>query len=153
METKQLEQLITATLKEVDLHSSEAVSLLLGTAAQESALGKYIRQLGNGPALGFFQMEPATFRDIIENFLYYKPILKAKVIEACNVKHLDADCLEYNLKVAIIFCRLHYLRVPEKLPYSIQGMAAYWKKHYNTHLGKGTEKEFFENFYKYIFGL
>ena len=51
------------------LVSQEAENLLMGTAAQESALGEYIRQLGNGPALGIFQMEPETFDDIVRNYL------------------------------------------------------------------------------------
>ena len=44
-----------STLKAIDLYSDEAVSLMLGTCAQESAFGRYRRQLGNGPALGIYQ--------------------------------------------------------------------------------------------------
>jgi len=29
-------------------------------------------------------------------------------------------------------------------------MARYWKKHYNTRLGKGSEMEFIENFTRYV---
>lgn len=47
--------------------SSSAVNLLLGTAAQESAFGTYLRQIGGGPARGVFQMAPATAKDIWEN--------------------------------------------------------------------------------------
>jgi hypothetical protein len=37
-------------------------------------------------------------------------------------------------------CRLHYRRVAEPLPAAkdTEAMAAYWKAHYNTPLGKGT---------------
>jgi hypothetical protein len=47
-----------------------AEELLLGTALQESGL-IYRRQLNNGPALGLFQMEPATHDDIWADFLTY----------------------------------------------------------------------------------
>ena len=59
MDPKQLKELIERVLRKVNLYSDAAVDLLMLTAAQESACGKYIRQLGNGPALGIFQMEPA----------------------------------------------------------------------------------------------
>ena len=62
-----LRNLITSVLKELNLHSDNAVNLLMGTAAQESHLGKYRKQIGGGPALGIFQMEPATFNDIVNN--------------------------------------------------------------------------------------
>ncbi|WP_299576711.1 hypothetical protein [uncultured Sunxiuqinia sp.] len=151
MNANQLNLLIIDTLSKFEkLYLTEAVNLLMGTAAQESHLGQYIQQLGSGPALGIFQMEPATFRDIIENYLYYKPALLSQVLKVCNVQHLEPECLKYNLRVAIVFCRLHYLRNPEKIPNTIEGMAKYWKKYYNTHLGKGTEQEFILNYRRLV---
>ena len=150
MNRSQLKGLIESTLKEIDLYSPAAVNLLLGTAAQESHMGEYIKQLGCGPALGIFQMEPNTFTDIVENFLYYNPSMLGAAIAICNVKELNPESLRYNLKVAIIFCRFHYRRVPEPLPSTIPGMAAYWKKYYNTPLGKGTEDEFVLNYEKFV---
>lgn len=58
MDKRQLRNLIRRVLIGIGGYSEEAENLLMGTAAQESALGEYIRQLGNGPALGIFQMEP-----------------------------------------------------------------------------------------------
>lgn len=151
MNANQLNCLIIDTLSKFDnLYIPEAVNLLMGTAAQESHLGRYIKQLGSGPALGIFQMEPATFRDIIDNYLAYKPALMAEVLKVCNVQYLEPECLMYNLRVAIVFCRLHYLRKPGRIPNTIEGMAAYWKKHYNTYLGKGTEEEFVLNYKKFV---
>ena len=152
-EKNQFRILIQATLKEVNLYKPEAEELLMGTAAQETALGRYIRQLGSGPALGAFQMEPNTFMDIMDNYLYYRPELKQRIIQVCNVKQLTPSTLMYNLKVAIIFCRLHYLRVSEPLPVTVKGMAKYWKEYYNTSLGSGTEAEFIEHYHKYVLPL
>ena len=145
---EQLRDLIERTLKEVDLYSEDAVNLLMGTAAQESHLGTYIRQI-NGPALGIFQMEPNTFKDIKVNFLHGKYDLQSKIRIQMNGEQYAYE-LEWNLKLAIIYCRLHYLRKPGTLPSTIEGMAAYWKQHYNTYLGAGTEEQFIANYKKYV---
>src|SRR5271167_3363149 len=58
--------------------TQESEMLLMGTAAQESQL-IYTHQI-NGPALGYFQMEPATYDDCFTNFLDYRAALKAQVL-------------------------------------------------------------------------
>jgi hypothetical protein len=68
---KQFRDLIQRTLQDLGMHSESAVNLLLGTAAQESQFGTYFRQIGGGPALGVFQMEPDTEIDIWDNYLRY----------------------------------------------------------------------------------
>jgi hypothetical protein len=64
-DTTQFYQLIKTVLINFDpfLASLNAIQLLMGTAAQESHLGTYLKQI-NGPALGVFQMEPNTEIDI-----------------------------------------------------------------------------------------
>ena len=150
MDKQQLEQFITETLKNVDLYHPNAVKLLLGTAAQESACGKYIKQLGNGPALGIFQMEPDTFVDIMHNYLHYHDDLKKEILHECNIKYLVPSILQYNLKAAVCFARLQYYRRPEPLPTNLVEMAVYWKQYYNTVSGKGAIAEFIHNYKKYI---
>lgn len=61
MDKKQLRELVTHVLKKYDLYSADAVELLMLTAATESNLGCYIKQVGGGPALGIFQCEPNTY--------------------------------------------------------------------------------------------
>lgn len=136
MDKDQLRELIVDTLKEANLHSDSAVELLMLTAATESKLGHYIRQV-KGPAMGVFQMEGATEDDIWSNYLKYKPELHSKV-QLSSV--FGDDELVWNLKYAILMARVHYLRVPSSLPnvHNIGGLAHYWKDHYNTRLGKGN---------------
>jgi hypothetical protein len=45
-------------------------------------------------------------------------------------------------------CRVHYLRVKEALPTEndAAGMASYWKRYYNTVLGKGTIEQALPSF-------
>lgn len=145
-----LKSLIASVLKELNLHSDNAVNLLMGTAAQESHLGKYRRQLGGGPALGIFQMEPATFDDIVKNYLRYKPELAARIERVARISRFKAEDIENNDLLAICMARVHYLRVREAIPSDLEGWARYWKRYYNTSLGKGTEEEFIANYKKLV---
>ena len=147
MNTRQLRKLISETLHELELHSDGAVELLMLTAAAESNLGEYIEQT-KGPAVGIFQMEPTTFADIMGRWLDTKPDLRERV-EKVLMRHVGseydttkhgANVMRYNIKAAIIAARLHYLARPGAIPSASdsKGLATYWKKHWNTELGKGT---------------
>ena len=139
--------IIRSTLQDVDLWSPSAEQLLMGTAMQESRMGTYLRQI-NGPALGIFQMEPATYKSIHDNYLKYRPRL-VKQIEPFMTHHeyLGHLSLIWNFAYATIMARIQYFKQPEALPAvdDDAGLAAYWKKYYNTPLGRGTEEEFIHN--------
>jgi len=150
-----MKEVISPALEFIGLNSEAARLLLLGTAVQESRL-KYLKQI-NGPACSFYQLEPATVRDIHKNFLSYRPELSVRVHEIVwpihdidNVEVLEAELVN-NLFYATIMARMVYYRTPDPLPINdIPGMAKMWKEYYNTHLGKGTEIEFVTNYHKYI---
>ena len=144
------ELVIRPALKVIDLYSPAAEQLLLGTALQESRL-QYLKQLGLGPALGPFQMEPFTHDDIWENFLAYKPELSKKIALLMVVSPDESDALPGNLYYAAAMCRVHYYRRPEALPAEddIQAQAEYWKKHYNTPLGHGTVDQYMDNWERF----
>jgi hypothetical protein len=152
MDKNQLRNLIHVVLKEIGLYSEDAVELLMLTAATESNLGYYIVQKGGGPALGIFQMEPDTEDDIWENYLQYKDTLADKISKEFPI-HSDfsLDDLEFNLGYQIAMARIHYLRVPEKLPSKkdTHAMALYWKRYYNTYLGKGTTEKAIGKYERY----
>ena len=153
-EVEQLkERIIVPTLAYLNLYSESAVNLLLGTAAQESRLGTFIHQLGNGPAEGIYQMEPDTERDIQNNFLKYRTDLDKKV-STLRLSTDEFPEMEGNLYYATAMCRIHYLRQLAALPgpNDIYGLANYWKDYYNTHLGAGTVDEFIHNYERYILG-
>ncbi len=149
----QLSELVTETLKEMDLYAVAARNLVLGTIAQESASGRYLKQLGNGPAKGIVQMEPFTHDDYWNNFIGYREKIGDYLLSITSTRtenRPDASELTWNLKYAIAMCRVFYLRKPGALPKDLKGMAAYWKKHYNTHLGAGTVEEFELNYAKHV---
>ena len=141
-----LDKIIRPTLITTNLHSRAAEQLLLGTAIQESLL-VHTEQIGGGPALGYFQMEPATHDDIWENYLKYRKGLSSKVLSVAGEKagtRPKSILLKSNDSYAAAMARVHYARVPEALPTAgdIKGMATYWKQYYNTPEGKGKVDEF-----------
>ena len=159
--------IVRPTLEYLNLWSQSAEDLLLGTAAQESAMGTFLVQL-NGPALGIYQMEPKTWKDIYENYLNYREPFREKV-DTLRLQFwtdpLNKDGLHQilgNLYYATALARVHYLRVPEALPIKgenlegeahadyILSLARYWKRYYNTPLGRGTEEEFIDNYKRYV---
>lgn len=145
---------IEPVLRDAQLHSDAAVELLMGTCAQESHLGTYFAQLGGGPALGVFQMEPATHDDIWGNFLKYKdssPYTKILNDLTRPYSH-NAEILYWNIRYAALMCRIHYLRMPGALPDAddIRGLGEYWKQHYNTPKGAGTVEEFVDNYQRFV---
>lgn len=152
-----LSGVIRPTLAKIGLPGSAAEDLLVGTALVESGL-KYRTQIGGGPALGLFQMEPATHDDIWQNFLRYRTALARMVGALAGPAHGDgsapaAQALTHNDAYACAMARVHYLRNKDALPMLgkcgdgsqkayVETLAAYWKKHYNTAGGAGTPQKF-----------
>ena len=139
-----LELVVRPTLKGLGLHSDAAESLLLGTCLAETGLRELEQGRGGkqGPALGFWQMEPATHDDLWKNFLEYRPDLQQKLLQVAieNKDHL----LVWNLRYAAAMARLKYLIAPGPIPDTVEGQADYWKRHYNTPAGAGTVKHYLE---------
>jgi hypothetical protein len=125
-----------------------AEQLVVGTAAQESSF-RWLRQVGGGPALGLFQMEPATFRWLRDGFLGERN--KAALREAVNFYATrptpDQDELVWNLRLAAAYCRLRYIASPRPLPRfgDVLGLAESWKADYNTSMGRGKVSEFLQS--------
>lgn len=139
--------IIKPVLKSMDPvipYSEAAVELLMMTAAHESRLGTYIRQI-NGPALGIYQMEPKTFADILNNFVQYRPkILDELAAFTDIIDSTEPAQLIGDLWFATAMARVHYYRVPNALPdvKDLSGLALYAKKHYNTISGKATTLDY-----------
>ena len=138
MKIEQLkEYVIEPVLRKLNLFSEEAVALLVGTAMVESLGGEYIHQV-KGPACGVYQMEPRTARDILNSYLPSKPRLQVLINQLYISDLTLEENLTSNLAFATAMCRIHYLRVKAAIPKTIEGRAEYWKKYYNTPLGKGS---------------
>lgn len=123
-----------------------AVELVLGTALQESHL-EFLRQLGEGPALGLWQCEPATHDDVWDNYLAFQALLASKIRGLASQHLWQQDRhgeLVRNLAYACGICRVHYRRVREPLPAAgdTYAQAVYWKRYYNTERGAGTVSDY-----------
>ena len=121
--------------------------LLLGTAAVESEFGTHVHQRG-GPALGVFEMEPSTDRDIWRHFLKYRPKLLRKVQAHMWPDVTRATQLEVNLDYQIAMAVVHYLR--RGIKESPRNLAATWKRHFNTWRGKGATDKFNLKYSAYV---
>ncbi len=149
----QINQIIRICLSSIDMYSPNAERLLLGTGAVESSY-LYLRQWGNHFARSYWQIEPPTALDNIDNYLVFRKKKLKKVADACMVTPellLDLDensvskLLEINLNFAICMARIKYWRVPKKLPKAddIDGLGEYWLKYYNAG-GRGSMKKWAE---------
>ena len=140
----QFRDFISRTLKAIDLHSEQGVDLLMKTAAKESNLGMYLKQIGRGPALGVFQMEPETERNIWNEFLKDHPQIAKKITELTGVTGPNSSAMEGDLRYQTCMARVRYLWAKGALPDhgDTEAQAHYWKKNYNTVLGDGTVEEF-----------
>jgi hypothetical protein len=139
--------IIKPTLEYLGMWSPAAENLVFGTAAHESLL-YHLKQQGGGPAQGFFQIEGDSHQDLYDNFLNYRIDLMQRVNALDALTPECGDSLIGNLYYSTAVCRLIYYRRPEALPEAddIEGLAQYWKDHYNTHLGKGRVEDWVKHY-------
>lgn len=148
------ERIVRPLLADLDkrvrgLWSLAAERLVLGTAMHESHL-RFLRQI-RGPAIGIFQMEPATWQDIRLHYLSRRHVLR-NAVDDWAIGEPDPDEMEGNLYYAAAMCRVHYWRVPERLPDAddARGLTEYWKCYYNTPKGRGTVAQALPHFERAI---
>lgn len=148
------ELVIRPTLAVVDIVvTPEAEETLLAIAAHESAGFRYVAQI-HGPALGLWQMEPATHDDCWEHFIDKRPGLIKRVRVLCTDPGHDASEMAWNLRYACAMARLQLRRFPEALPapHDLDAIAALWKLRWNTPAGAGTIAQFVANYHNHVGG-
>ena len=138
-----IKKIINWSLNNLDMNSEDVSVLVFRTGMAESGY-KHLSQMGSGPAVGFFQVEPATIDDTWNNYaVYRKPIMAV-------LKDMGFDPDDSRMRVMssialqAAFCRLKYRRDRLPIPPAdyIYAQAAYWKRVYNTELGKGSVEHF-----------
>lgn len=153
IDNKQLRELIIKpALDGLQMYSIEAEEILVFTCACESLGGTYLKQI-KGPALGIYQMEPTTYTDIWQNYIKNQGGL-------VNLLTLNFSChnmplperMIYDLKFATVMARLHYRRRKEPLPKAtdIDAIWEYYKKYYNTPLGKAEKEASIKHYQKFL---
>lgn len=138
--------IVKPALGYLGLSSEAAMQLVLGTAAQESGFHWIAQE--KGPALGFFQTEPATLKDLYANFLAFQSKLLIPLSRLLGAWPGSPTQLATNPLYAAAVCRLIYFRAEQPLPAAddLTGLATYWKTHYNTADGAGTVAEWVANY-------
>lgn len=145
------ERIIGPVLMDMGIYSAAASNLLLGTALHESGILRYHHQNG-GPAMGLYQMEPDTLKDLFVNYLSFHKDRYGQ-LERYGELGLSTEHQWnlYNARYATAACRLQYYRVKEGLPAAddLDGLAAYWKTYWNTEAGAGKKQQFIDAMEKY----
>lgn len=128
--------IVQPTLTAIHLDGEAAVNLVTGIALAESR-GAYLRQL-TGPALGLWQMEPATHDDCWTNFLNSaaQSVLRVRIAGLLSPEPRLTQLVS-NLRYACAMARVRLYRAPAPLPSATDAAAlsAYHKQFYNTALG------------------
>jgi len=125
--------------------SPNALDLLKYTGMHETHGGK-LRNPNPNYYGGHWQIDKGTFKDLQSAGPGKYPKL-SKAIDKLKTKGHDVrswkwkDLDEAPTKSAIM-AALKYRTVPEKIPSTLNKMALYWKKHYNTSKGKGDYGKF-----------
>lgn len=145
-----LREVVRPALQSAGIWSEAREQIVLGTGAVESAY-KYCKQIGPGPALGWWQCEPATHYDMWQHWIPSKPQLKDRLRILCEGLERDGALIAHPMYAAAI-CGAHYLRDRRALPAAgdAQGMARYHKVVYNTAAGKTDPAESVVHFQRAI---
>lgn len=138
-----LDQLDVAAGAKGTMNTQAAINLILMIVAHESGLMTYSKQV-RGPALGFTQMEPATFNWLVEWLGKTRPHLLDAMGMFGPVGEHDPLMMVVSPQYAVAAARMNLLRFPERLPEAddLDGLARYAKKYWNTYKGKATEADY-----------
>ena len=141
----EIKEIAEYALYRIDSYSDDALALVVRTGMAESGY-RALKGYGDGnPAIGFWQIEPATMNDMIDNYINYRSKYKKTLISlGMNFEKDTIMSIMSNMAVQAALCRLHYRRDKDPLPSwdDMEGQAKYWKRVYNTVEGRGTVKHF-----------
>jgi len=144
--------IVEPVLSQLRVYSKGAEELLVFTCAAESLGGTLLQQV-KGPALGIFQMEPNTYTDIWVNYIRNRnQMATLMALHFGCAKIPEVERLIYDLHFATAMARIHYLRMPGKLPEpkDVDGIWDYYKKYYNTEKGKAKKEDSIKKYQDFI---
>jgi hypothetical protein len=143
-------------------YAMRTARLLLGTAAQEGWTWERQRSpawSGNVGGFSKWQVERGSISDSLMYLHTHPAVLSRATTWLFDDPHaptswpsdMSMDTLLWSMRlndndrIGVLFCRLHYLRVPKPIPDSLADQAHYYKVFYNTVAGAGTEAGYIEN--------
>ena len=143
---QEIKEIVEHSLYKLDCYSDDVLALVVRTGMAESGYRALKGYGKNNPAIGFWQIEPATMYDMMRNYLKYRKKYKDALIGLGM--ELKGDDIEMsvmsNMAVQAALCRLHYRRDSNPIPSwdDLEAQGLYWKRVYNTPKGRGTVKHF-----------
>ena len=143
---KEIKEIVEYSLYKIDCYSDDALALVVRTGMAESGYRALQGYGESNPAIGFWQIEPATMYDMMRNYLIYRSKY-TQALKDLGMKFKGDDIeisVMSNMAVQAALCRLHYRRDKDPLPSwdDMEAQGKYWKKVYNTYKGRGTVKHF-----------
>ena len=129
----------TLQIVEVLGGGDDAYNLVLETATAETALGK-ITDKTLYAGMGICQFDKVPFQRVKDKSMRFRNLILRKL--GVDIKLVQWEHLRYNTFLSLLFCRLYYMAVQEPIPSTIEDRAKYWKKYYNSYLGKGTPEHY-----------
>jgi hypothetical protein len=141
-------------------YAETVARLLAGTCATESHL-RWRRQ-GNfnlvrlDGAWGLWQTEQGAVKDSVKYLRRRGDVLAncAQFVDMTGVFEMDIRALLMRImeddRFAVVFARLHYLRVASPVPSGLTEQAAYYKKYYNTVAGKGSVEKYLRDWRRLV---
>lgn len=131
--------ILESALKACGMYSLDAMYLMVCTAGVESKL-THIKQLPDGPALGLFQIEPATYADC-QRYLKNNMALRDQILAYTQRTFIPdhPNILISDFALNALIARVKYWMQAEAIPSykDPEGQAAYYEKYYN---GSETDK-------------
>lgn len=123
---------------------NRGVLMILETCAAETHLGQFEDKSDYKHGTSLAQVDFGTFEWLQDSY-------KDRALNDAIKDVFDIDLgavqyreLEHNPLLAMIWCRLRYLIVPDPIPEDLTGRAKLWKKVYNSTAGKGTVEGYIE---------
>tara|TARA_Y100001963_G_scaffold153069_1_gene239069 strand:- start:3620 stop:4084 length:465 start_codon:yes stop_codon:yes gene_type:complete len=142
---KEIKEIAEHALYKLNSYSDDALALVVRTGMAESGY-RALKGYGEGnPAIGFWQIEPATLNDMVDNYIKYRPHYSKNLISlGMNFNDDMIISVISNMAVQAGLCRLHYRRDKNPIPSwdDLEAQAKYWKRVYNTVEGRGTVEHF-----------
>jgi hypothetical protein len=146
---------IIPTLKEIPKGlTDEAVMAITMIIAHESRRGNFLKQMGNGPALGLINMEPPTYKstwkfgDSIWDNAFMMGIVTEKDFKKKRPPLVGR--LIYDLRFNVFMCRQRLFMKPEKFPKTPYQMSAYLKKFWNSVHGAADSNSYLNDFNMWV---
>lgn len=136
--------ILEPALKATDTYSLDAIYLVARTLVMESKL-THLKQLPEGPGLGFGQIEWTTYLDCCR-YLKENHRLREDILRYTERQYLPETPVNLmgDLSLNVLICRVKYYMIYEPIPSykDVEAQYQYYKKYYNTAEGAATQEQF-----------